>query len=39
MSENSHLHHLSAQVSQVVFYRVFDRFTVIYSCNDREMVK
>ena len=32
MSENSYLHHFSAQVSQIVFLRLFDRFTAFYNC-------
>ena len=30
MSENSYLHHFSAQVSQIVFF-LFDRFTTYYN--------
>ena len=32
MSENSYLRHFSAQVSQIVFFALFDRFTVYYNC-------
>ena len=32
MSENSYLHHLSAQVSQIVFFALFDHFTAYYNC-------
>ena len=32
MSENSYLRHFSAQVSQIVFLRLFDRLTPYYNC-------
>ena len=32
MSQNSYLHHFSAQVSQIVFFAWFDRFTAFYNC-------
>ena len=32
MSENSYLRHFTAQVSQIVFLRLFDCFTTFYNC-------